>query len=64
MLVGEKGLDKLRAKVKVKLCMSRMISMSYQAEIKGYGRWVVGWEVSDLGRRNLSKFGLLVDLNL
>jgi hypothetical protein len=32
--------------------------------LKNYGRWMVGWEFSDIGNKNLGKIGVLIDLNL
>jgi len=50
--------------IKAKISTDKSLAICYQAVINNYGKWTVGWQVSDLGKTNKSLYGVQFDLNL
>lgn len=52
------------AVVKLRASSNKSVAFSYRTEIKDYGSWTLGIELSDLGNTNVLRYGAQIDLNL
>lgn len=39
-------------------------ALAYQGKLSDYGKWLLGTEIADLGKKNALKWGVQIDLNL
>lgn len=47
-----------------KTSTSANLALAYQGLLKNYGKWIFGLEVSDIGNKNVVKYGAQIDINL
>lgn len=62
--VVQRSIPSRQVGVKAKVSTDKSVALCYQAVLNNYGKWTVGFEVSDIGKTNRSRYGLQLDLNL
>jgi hypothetical protein len=63
-IVLQRSIPGRQSGIKAKLSTDKSVALCYQAVINDYGKYTVGWEVSDLGTTNKSRYGLQLEINL
>lgn len=50
--------------LKLRVSSDRSLALAFQSVITDYGKFTAGWEISEIGKTNRTKYGVQFEINL